>query len=126
LFTKQELMKEKNADLKAKCRKYNIVMGLESNKEELVAKIVSCNRTINTQWAAIHNLFKVLKRPVLKDLAPLHNFYGSHFNFDNLIDHKWYAVEECHSNHSWKSKFLLSILCFAVYDTCAYDTKVEY
>jgi hypothetical protein len=74
LFTEQEFIKKKNADLKTKCKKYNIMMGSRSNKEKLVVRIVSRSRTINNQWAAIHDLLEVLKKPVLKDPAPLHNF----------------------------------------------------
>jgi hypothetical protein len=64
------------------------MIGSRSNKEELVARIVSRSRTINNQWATIHDLLEVLKRPVLKNLALRYNFYSSHFNFDDLINCK--------------------------------------
>jgi hypothetical protein len=63
---------------------------------------------------------------VIRLIVSLHDFYVSHFNLDDLTDRKWYTVEETHFNHHWKSKFVLGILCFTVYNTWVYDTKAQY
>ena len=81
---------------------------------------------MNSNRVALNDLLEALKRPAIKDPAPLHNFYRAHFNLDDLTDRKWYAVEECHPNHEWKSKFTLGILRFAVYDAWVHSTKAEY
>ena len=81
---------------------------------------------MNSGRASLHDLLDTLRKPALKDPAPLHSFYRANFNLDDLTDRKWYAVEESHPNHNWKSKFLLGILRFAVYDAWVYSTKAEY
>lgn len=112
--------------LKELCKKYNVKPGSKSNKDEVVRRLLARSITMNTNRAALSDLLAVLLQPALKDPAPLHNFYRAHFNLDDLTDRKWYAVEEHHPNHSWKSKFTLSILRFAVYDAWVFGTKAEY
>jgi hypothetical protein len=81
---------------------------------------------MNSNRSAVNDLLEAIKKSGLKSPVPLHDFYVSHFNLDDLTNHKWYAVEETHPNHHWKSKFVLGILCFAVYDTWVYGTKAQY
>ena len=81
---------------------------------------------MNDGRSNLHDLLSALQQPALKDPAPLHVFYRAHFNLDDLTDRKWYAVEEHHPNHCWKSKFTLGILRFAVYDAWVHSTKAEY
>ena len=81
---------------------------------------------MNEKRSEINDILDELRKPAIPDPAPLHDFYVSHFNLDDLTNRKWYAVEETHPNHNWKSKFTLGILRFAVYDAWVYGTKGQY
>ena len=86
--------------LKALCKQYNIKPGSKSTKPDIVGHIVKHSTTMNSARNAINDMLEVLKKPAIKDPAPLHNFYCTHFNLDDLTDKKWYAVEKCHLNHN--------------------------
>jgi hypothetical protein len=92
LFTQQVLEKELVLDLKASCKKYNIKLGSKPTKVSIIQRILQHSTTIHSKRTTVNNLLAVLKKPALKDPA-------THFNLDDLTDCKWYAVEECHSNH---------------------------
>jgi hypothetical protein len=62
----------------------------------------------------------------LQDPAPIHQAYHSHFNLVDLADRYWNAVEDHHHNHSWKSKKVITILCFAVINLWVYSVHQEY
>ena len=116
----------KKLQFRAICKEHNIRPGTAASKEQIVERVFICSQTMNAKQQLLNNLLQVLKKPALKDPASLHAFYWTNFNLDDLTDRKWYAVEECHSNHYWQSKFTLGILCFAVYDAWIYFTKANY
>jgi hypothetical protein len=64
----------------------------------------------------VEKLEQDLESRWMTDSTPIYDFYKAHFNLDDLTDHKWYAVEEYHSNHNWKCKMVLVLLHFMVYD----------
>ena len=120
-----ELDKETVASLRNKCKLYNIKPGSKSTKADIIQKIVTRSKTMNSSRSALHDLEATLLKPAFKNPAPLHNFYVAHFNLDDLTDRKWYAVEENHPNHNWCSKIVLGILRFAVYNSWVHGTKAE-
>ena len=99
--------------LKMICTKYNINR-LPKLKVDIVNKIANVSQLLNAEVSAVDKVLKDIQSKWQADPAPIHNFYKAHFNMDDLNDRKWYAVEECHLNHNWKSKMIIAILRFIV------------
>jgi len=77
------------------------------------------NHNLNIVMAVQKSLFTTN----LADPAPMHVFYRDYFN---LIDRRWYAVEEHHHHQNWKTKVILAILHNATINAWVYATKSDY
>jgi hypothetical protein len=124
VFTEAMLQKMKAVQLKEICRKYNIKQG--KNKATMIHNIVTRSNTIHTQAHDIESLEKAIASQWLSDPAPLHNFYRSWFNLIDLVDKKWYSVEQHHQIQNWKSKIIQSILRLAVMNAWVFFTQSQF
>ena len=88
MFVEEELKKENVTYLQNICKQYNIKPRTKSKKEDIIARILKHSRTMNSDRTELHDLLAALKKPALKNPAPLHTFYHTHFNLDDLTDHK--------------------------------------
>lgn len=43
-------------------------------------------------------------------VATVNSFYRSHFNYVDLLDRKWYSVDDSHIHQNWRTRYLLSLL----------------
>lgn len=99
MYTVEDLEKLKVVQLIKICRLYNIRTG--ACKANTITNIVTCSTSLNTNLGQLLQLANHIRDHPLSDPAPLHNVYKKHFNYVDLIDRKWYEVEEHHGNHNW-------------------------
>jgi hypothetical protein len=92
---------------------------------DLVNSILSQSCAENQHRLEWETLKFQLHKKFVEDPAPIHLFYQSHFNYVDLVDRSWNAVEEHHPNHDWKCKMVLTILRFGMINcwTCAIQKK---
>lgn len=122
LLTESTLSRFTNKQLQVLVRKYNItrIPRLQADK---VAKLVEVSEMRNQCLSEVERMELDLQEKWNSGPAPAHDFYKAHFNFDDLVNRKWYAVEETHPNLSWKSKMILALMCFMVYDVWVHSTR---
>jgi hypothetical protein len=124
IYTDEGLKAFKVPELRAICKRYNIKQG--KKKADTVANILKCSQTIHHHQTEIQQVEKAIQAGPKPDPSPLNETYGDWFNLVDLLDRKWYAVEEAHQHHSWRRKLLLAILRFAVLNCWTYATGVEH
>lgn len=120
----ENLNQMKVDELKDICKKYNIKQG--KNKVITIKNITARSTTLNRDIGELNLLKKSLVTMHLSDPAPLHDFYRSWFNLVDLVDRKWYAVEEHYPNQNWKSKHILAILRCAILNMWTYAIRVNF
>lgn len=83
-------------------------------KPELIAKITEARAITGQELEAMRTSLKAASKggPRL-----LHDKYVSVFNGVDLHDRHWYAAQNHHSVHSWRAKFVLSLLISGVINT---------
>ena len=69
---------------------------------------------------------KNLLQKYKKNPAPAHVFYKDWFNLVDLVDRRWYSVEEHHQHQSWKTKMIIAMMRFAVINAWVYNQPIEY
>ena len=124
LFAADTLQKMTIVQLREICKKYNIKTG--KKKEDYVRLIIARSTSLNTHLESILTAMKTIKEVALPDPAPLHDFYKAHFNFIDISDRRWYAVQEHHGNHNWRSKMLQFMLRYVVLNAWTHAIKIEY
>lgn len=118
VFQLDALQAMKVDQLKKICKEYNIRYG--KKKDQLVQNIYNRSATMHQDVTAVERMMTSIQTTSLADPAPLHNCYKQWFNLVDLVDRRWYAVEEHHGRHQWKTKMLLALLRMAVYNSWVY------
>ena len=124
LFSEETLNKMTIVELKAICTKWNIKSG--KKKANTIQLIRSRSVNMNTNLDTMKQMANRLHSYAIPDPAPIHDFYKAYFNFIDINDRRWYAVNEHHGNQVWRSKFLQCILRYAVLNVWAHASKREY
>ena len=106
------------------CRTYNIKQG--KKKEDFVQTISARSATVHTQRSAVEKVLEDIRQPPTPDPSPFHDLYRESFNLVDLLDRRWYSVEEHHGHQSWKGKMILAILRFAMINTWTYCVNFEF
>jgi len=63
---------------------------------------------------------KALEKSRLAGEGPIHETYKSCFNFVEMLDSRWYSVEEHHHYQHWEIKMILTLMRFAVINSWTY------
>jgi hypothetical protein len=125
----------KVVDLKNVCNKWNIHHGkyqvntlkhLGRNKIDYVEKILQRVETIHHKATIIGKMEKFIDNTWYDHPAPLHEDYFNYFNFIDIGDRYYYAVNECHPNYFWKSKMLQAMMRLGTINVWTYYSQEEY
>ena len=77
-------------------------------------KILKRVEPIYYKATLVGKMTEIIENTWYESLAPLHHVYFSFFNLIDIGDGYFYACDESHPNHFWKSKMLQSIMWLGV------------
>ena len=95
-------------ELKEICKMYKIRRG--KRKNDYVEIILHRAKNQNRDFSVQNKVNHYFKNSQQTDQPEIHNFYKNNFNLIDINDKAWYSVEECHPNHHWECKMLISIM----------------
>ena len=82
--------------------------------------------TVNQKATVVGKINEFIESHWYKEPAPLHNFYFEKFNAVDIGDGYFYACDEKHPNHFWKSKMFMSIMRLGVLNVWILYSECEY
>jgi len=92
-----------------------------TRKSDIIANILSKVRLQHAVFSDEQQMRRALSGQAFKGNGPLHESYKDNFNLVDLIDRQWNAVEEHHHHQDWRTKYLLFVLRFAVYNAMVHS-----
>jgi len=102
----EDLKGKKLPELRTIAKGLNIRTGGKKRSE--VATAITERRTI--KQGDVARVTRELDSSASAEQGELHKKYRESFNAIDLHDKQWYAIEGHHSVHSWRAKFVLSLL----------------
>ena len=124
VFTEESLKKMTVQEMRCICKSFNIKQG--KKKESFVHNILNRSNTLHNEGLETERIARTIQRGALADPALPHDTYKEYFNLVDLVDRRWYGIEEHHGHHSWKGKLVLAMLRFGVMNAWVYGSNFRY
>jgi len=120
-YTRETLNGQTLAELKAICKTHNIRSG--SRKEDVINSILARVEVVHRKFSEVEKMHHTLTEHWFKGDGPLHITYKENFNWVDLVDRAWNAVEEHHLYQHWTAKYLRFLMRFAVYNAMVHSQQ---
>jgi hypothetical protein len=80
----------------------------------------------HSKKAEVIRVQKNINQQGFSGVTPIHKTYRDYFNLIDLLDKRWYSVQEHHGNYSWKSKMLFAIMRFFTINVWTLSLSEQY
>lgn len=88
--------------------------------QQLILSYVGLNT--HKKYGAVQAAKQALSKHKFTSKGPLHQQYKRNFNFVDLLNKRWYSVEDRHG-HKWETKFALTLVRFATINAWTISKK---
>jgi hypothetical protein len=78
---------------------------------------------VHRKFSEIEEMRRTLTTHWFQGAGPLHSSYKDNFNWVDITDRAWNAVEEHHYYKNWGAKFMRFIMRFAVYNAMVHSQQ---
>ena len=99
---------------------------LGKKKAEYVENIMKRVNTVHTRKSDLEKTRKLAASRHMEVPSPTHDLYGTLFGLVDRADLYWYKVQDKHQINSWRSKFLLGNMRFAVMNMWVISAQEKY
>ena len=117
-FTHEILAVKMASELREICGSWNIRFG--TKKATAIEAILKRVGLEYRELSLIEQAKPDLEKSRLAGDGPIHETYKSCFNFVDMVDSRWYSVEEHHHYDRWQIKMILALMRFAVINSWTY------
>jgi hypothetical protein len=121
-YTRDTLKGQKLAELKEIC-KVHIIRPSGTRKEDVIAGIMARVEIVHKKLSSVEEMSNILLKHWFKGAGPLHMAYKDNFNWVDLTDRAWNAVEEHHYYKHWSAKYLRLLMRLAVYNSMVHSQQ---